>query len=244
MFKAVLSDSNILKTSFEAISSIVDEVQMKADGDGLRLDALDRSHITFVHLELKSALFDVFSCEEPLKINVDTEELMKVLKRAKSEDIVELTVDEGNLILTFEDEARRTFKIRLIDIEYEAPSPPELEYPTEFEIPFNLLKNSIQDISIVSDKIALIVDSDKFIASAEGEFGDAKIEYLHGEKITENAKSVFSLEKIKEMLKADKFSETAVMRLGNDMPLTLSLNMVADEGELSFLLAPRIESEE
>lgn len=244
MFKAVLSDSNILKTSFEAISSIVDEVQMKADGDGLRLDALDRSHITFVHLELKSALFDVFSCDEPLKINVDTEELMKVLKRTKSEDVVELTVDEGNLIVTFEDEARRTFKIRLIDIEYEAPSPPELEYPTEFEIPFNLLKNSIQDISIVSDKIALIVDSDKFIASAEGEFGDAKIEYLHGEKITENAKSVFSLEKIKEMLKADKFSETAVMRLGNDMPLTLSLNMVADEGELSFLLAPRIESEE
>ncbi len=42
MFKAVLSDSNVLKTSFEAISSIVDEVQMKADSDGLRLDALDR----------------------------------------------------------------------------------------------------------------------------------------------------------------------------------------------------------
>jgi monomeric archaeal DNA polymerase sliding clamp len=54
MFKAVLSDSNILKTSFDAISSIVDEVQMQADDDGLKLDALDRSHITFVHLELKS----------------------------------------------------------------------------------------------------------------------------------------------------------------------------------------------
>ncbi|AEG19283.1 proliferating cell nuclear antigen (pcna) [Methanobacterium paludis] len=244
MFKAVLSDSNILKTSFDAISSIVDEVQMKADSDGLRLDALDRSHITFVHLEFKSALFDVYQCDEPLKINVDTEELMKVLKRAKSEDIVELTVDEGNFILTFENEARRTFKIRLIDIEYEAPSPPELEYPTEFEIPFSLLKDSIQDISIVSDKIALIVDADKLIASAEGEFGDAKIEYLHGEKITENAKSVFSLEKIKEMLKADKFSETAVLKLGNDMPLNLSLKMVSEEGELTFLLAPRIESEE
>ena len=244
MFKAVLSDSNILKTSFDAISSIVDEVQMQADNEGIKLDALDRSHITFVHLELKSAVFDVYSCKEPLKINVDTEELMKVLKRAKAEDVIELSVDEGNLIITFEDEARRTFKIRLIDIEYEAPSPPQLEYPTEFEIPFNLLKNSIQDIDIVSDKISLIVDQDKFIASAEGEFGDAKIEYLHGEKIEEKAKSVFSLEKIKEMLKADKFSESAFLRLGNDMPLNLSLKMVSDEGELSFLLAPRIESEE
>jgi len=120
----------------------------------------------------------------------------------------------------------------------------KLEYPTEFEIPFNLLKNSIQDIDIVSDKISLIVDQDKFTASAEGEFGEATIEYVHGEKIEDKAKSVFSLEKIKEMLKADKFSETAVLKLGNDMPLNLSLKMPADEGELSFLLAPRIESEE
>ncbi len=244
MFKAVLSDSNILKTSFDAISSIVDEVQMQADSEGLRLDALDRSHITFVHLELKPGLFDEFAIDEPLKINVDTEELMKVLKRAKSDDIVELSVDEGNLILIFEGDARRRFKIRLIDIEYEAPSPPDLEYPTEFEVPFALLKNSIQDIEIVSDKIVLTVDADKFIAEAEGEFGDAKIEYLHGEKIDINAKSIFSLEKIKEMLKADKFSDTIVLKLGNDMPLNLSLKMISDEGELSFLLAPRIESEE
>lgn len=244
MFKAVLSDSNILKTSFDAISSIVDEVQMQADSEGLRLDALDRSHITFVHLELKNGLFDEFICDEPLKINVDTEELMKVLKRSKSDDIVELSVDEGNLIIIFEGEARRRFKIRLIDIEYEAPSPPGLEYPTEFEVPFVLLKNSIQDIEIVSDKIVLMVDADKFVAEAEGEFGDAKIEYLHGEKIDTNAKSVFSLEKIKEMLKADKFSDIIVLKLGNDMPLNLSLKMVSEEGELSFLLAPRIESEE
>lgn len=244
MFKAVLSDPSILKTSFDAISSIVDEVQMKGDSDGMRLDALDRSHITFVHLEFKSQLFDSYNCDEPVKINVDTEELMKVLKRAKSDDIVELTVDEGNLIITFENEARRIFKIRLIDIEYEAPSPPELEYPTEFEIPFALLKDSIQDISIVSDKITLRTTDDKFIASAEGEFGDARIEYLHGEKITEDVKSVFSLEKIKEMLKADKFSETAMLKLGNDMPLHLSLKMPGDEGKLTFLLAPRIESEE
>ena len=57
MFKAELSDSNILKTSFDAISSIVDEVQIQTDSEGMRLDALDRSHITFVHLELKSSLF-------------------------------------------------------------------------------------------------------------------------------------------------------------------------------------------
>ena len=244
MFKAELSNPNILKTSFDAISSIVDEVQIQTDSEGFRLDALDRSHITFVHLELKSSLFDEFVCDEPEKINIDTDEFMKVLKRSKSTDRVIMSLDEGNFIITFEGEAKRTFKIRFIDIEYESPTPPQLNSPTKFEIPFNLLKDSIQDMDLFSDKITLMVDSEKFRASAEGEFGDANIEYIHGEKIDTEAKSVFSLEKIREMLKADKFSEMAIINLGTDIPLYLTLRRVDGAGELSFLLAPRIESED
>ena len=244
MFKAELSDSNILKTSFDAISSIVDEVQIQTDSEGMRLDALDRSHITFVHLELKSSLFDEYVCDVPEKINIDTDEFMRVLKRAKSQDRVLMSVDDNNFIITFEGDATRTFKIRLIDIEYDNPVPPSIEHPTNFKVRFSILKDSINDIDIFSDKIILEVDEDYFIASADGEFGDASIKYLHGENIQEHAKALFSLDKIREMLKADKFSEIATISLGNDMPLTLSLKMVSEDGELSFLLAPRIESED
>ena len=244
MFKAELNDPNILKTSFDAISSIVDEVQIQVDSEGMRLDALDRSHITFVHLELHKELFDEYECDEPEKINIDTEELMKVLRRAKAGDRLIITSDDANLILTFEGEATRQFKIRLIDIEYETPQPPQIEYENEFEVPFSLLKDAIADIDIFSDKITFKVDEEKFIISSKGEFGDAMIEYYHGEKIKEPAKSVYSLDKIREMLRADRFSETATINLGNDMPLKLTLKMPEDEGELSFLLAPRLEAEE
>ncbi|MCF0226363.1 MAG: proliferating cell nuclear antigen (pcna) [Methanobrevibacter sp.] len=244
MFKAELSDSNILKTSFDAISSIVDEVQIQTDSEGMRLDALDRSHITFVHLELNVDLFDNYVCDEPEQINIDTEEFMSVLKRSKSNDRVLMEVDEGNFIITFEGEATRTFKIRLIDIEYDNPAPPQIEHPTNFEVPFSLLKDSINDIEIFSDKICLQVDGEKFSASADGDFGDASVEYIHGEEIDETAKSSFSLDKIREMLKADKFSDIAEISLGTDMPLSLTLKMITGDGKLSFLLAPRLESED
>ena len=115
MFKLVLSDPSIFKTSFDAISSIVDEVQIEVDSDGLRLNAIDRSHITYVHLELKESLFDIYECDKPIKLNLDTEELMKVLKRSKSDDVMELTVDAGSLIITFEGAIKKTFKVKLID---------------------------------------------------------------------------------------------------------------------------------
>lgn len=244
MFKAVLSDPGVLKTSFDAIYSIVNEVQILADGEGLTLDALDNSHILFVHLELKPDLFDVYKCDEPLKLNVDTEELFNVLKRAKKDDFIELGSDGDNLSLVFDGEARTTFNIRLIDLEYESPNPPVLDYPVEVELPFNLLKDAVKDVEIVSDKVVFSVNENKVIVRGEGEFGDVKKEYVHGESVGDKVKSVFTVQKLKEIIKADKFSDTVKLKIGDYMPLYFSLKMPADEGELRFLLAPRVESEE
>ena len=243
MFKLILSDPSIFKTSFEAISSIVDEVQIEVDSDGLRLNAIDRSHITYVHLELKERLFDVFQCDEPIKLNVDTEELMKVLKRSKSDDVMELTVDGGSLIVTFEGAIKKTFKVKLIDLEYETPESPSIEYPVKITIPIKTLKESIQDIEIVADRVEFNIDQDFLKLKAVGEFSDAEVEYLHGEKVTEDARAIFAIENIKEMLKAEKFADTTYISLGDDMPLTLTFELLNEEGELSFLLAPRIEEE-
>lgn len=243
MFKLILSDPSIFKTSFEAISSIVDEVQIEVDSDGLRLNAIDRSHITYVHLELKERLFDVFQCDEPIKLNVDTEELMKVLKRSKSDDVMELTVDGGSLVVTFEGAIKKTFKVKLIDLEYETPTPPSIEYPVKISIPIKTLKESIQDIEIVADRVEFNIDQDFLKLKAVGEFSDAEVEYLHGEKVPEDAKAIFAIENIKEMLKAEKFADNTYISLGDDMPLTLTLELLNEEGELTFLLAPRIEEE-
>lgn len=243
MFKLVLSDPSIFKTSFDAISSIVDEVQIEVDSDGLRLNAIDRSHITYVHLELKESLFDIYECDKPIKLNLDTEELMKVLKRSKSDDVMELTVDAGSLVITFEGAVKKTFKVKLIDLEYDAPTPPQIEYPVEISMPISTLKETIQDIEIVADRVAFSVDPDNLTLTAVGDFADAEVEYLHGEQVEENVRSIFAIENIKEMLKAEKFADSTYISLGSDMPLTLSLKLLNDEGELTFLLAPRIEEE-
>ena len=244
MFKLVLSDPSIFKTSFDAISSIVDEVQIEVDSDGLRLNAIDRSHITYVHLELKESLFDIYECDKPIKLNLDTEELMKVLKRSKNEDVMEVTVDVGNLILTFEGAVKKTFKVKLIDLEYDTPSQPDIPYDIKIPIPVSILKEAIQDIEIVSDRVSFEVDEDKLTLEAVGDFADAKIEYLHGEKINEKARAVYAISNIKEMLKAEKFSDNTYLSIGTDMPLTLYLELLNEEGLLSFLLAPRLEEED
>jgi proliferating cell nuclear antigen len=245
MINLVTDEPNKIKSIFTSIEEVVDEVIIEVDSDAWVLNALDRSHITFVKLLLTKDYFTEYSCPEPVKLAVDTKELLKVLKRGKSDDTLTLQADEGHLIIIFKNmDLRRTFKIKLIDLDYEPPQAPDLEWPSTVKLPFSTFKDAISDIEVMDNKVAMSVDEDKIYMDAEGDFGDAKFEYLHGEKIEKKVRSVFSLEKIKFMLKTDKFSDEVTLGLGVDMPLLLILNDVDENGFLRYMLAPRIEQEE
>lgn len=234
------SNPNLLKTIFNPITAIVEEIEIKADNEGIRLNAMNKGHTTFIHLHLEDAIFDEYECTEPERICVDTGELMKILKRAKTRDTVKWMTDEGNLQIVFDGEAKRTFKIRLIDIEYESPEPPRINLPVQVNIPVTLLKDMVDDVSLYSDKIHLHADEDYLKASADGDFGDARIEYVHGCRVDDSVESVFSLEMVRDMLRADKVSSSVTLYLGDTVPLRLVFD-VNGGGELSFILAPRIE---
>jgi proliferating cell nuclear antigen len=244
MFKVELHDSNIFKTIFKSISSIIDEVILECDEEGIRLRSLDRSHITFIQLNLKNELFTEYICDTPEKISIDTTELMKVLNRLKSKDVLGLTTDEGNLIITLAGDATRTFRIKLIDLEYETPQPPNMDYNTCIELPTGILTDAMADIEVFGDKITIRTDEDYIMFNNDGEFGDTEMKYLHGQSISETTRSVFALEKLKDIMKASSISDIIDLYLGDDKPLTIDFEIGNDEGKLSFLLAPRIDDSE
>lgn len=260
MFKALLLETNLFKSAFKAISHIVDEIQIQVDEKGLHVSALDSSHIQFVTLDIAPDVFEEFEVDEKLFLNVDSEEFYKVLERLKKDDELQLEASAVDSNLTvifnasqFNDSAKRTFKIRLIDLEYEHPSPPELEYPNCFRVGFEEFKRTCQDISLYSGKIMMEykAEDEKLISRGDGEFGDVEIieSALSDNSENKDARSVYSLENVVDMLRADKFSDEIILKLGEDMPLSLALNNDAFDREdplasLSFLLAPRIEAEE
>lgn len=208
------------------------------------MNALDRSHITFVGLNLEPTVFDEFECTTPLELCIDTSEFMQVLKRIKKGELLRLEEDEGNIIITFLGESTRRFRIKLIDLDYDSPTPPALNPPCSINIMSNLLKDCLVDMELFGDVINYRVDEEYFYAETNGEFGDSEFKYLHGELVNESVSSSFSIEKLKDILSASKFSETVEILLGNDMPLLLKFELDTGDGELKYLLAPRLSADE
>lgn len=239
-----ISNNRIIKDCLETICIIIDELVFEADSEGIRLRALDKSHISFIDMEWKSILFDTYQCTEPVSFTVDASELLKIIKRIKTNDVLSMGLDEGNLILTYNGDSTRTFKLRLIDVEYETPTPPTVEYPVTLSIPVKVFDDAISDAELYGEKISLSCDNDYFITSAEGEFGVNHNRYLHGENIGDYVKSTYSIPKIKEMLKGKSLSHEVKLGLGDDLPLTLEYHSPTNDYKLGFLLAPRLEVDE
>ena len=58
--KLELYNPSIFKDVFDTISHIVDECKLEFTNLGLTINALDKSHITFISLDFKYDLFDSY----------------------------------------------------------------------------------------------------------------------------------------------------------------------------------------
>ena len=240
-FKIEITNHSILKQAFESITKIVDEIVITCDSEAMYLRALDRSHITFVTMQLDKTFFDTYQCTTPEKIFLDATHFMKMLKKAKNNEILELGVDDNNLIMTLKGDGVRRFNLQFIDFEYDNPVPPEIPVECKIPIPSNLLKTYIDDLSDFDEKLTFTVDQDYLKIIAQGQIGTGEIEYLHGENVKEYVKVNFSIPKLQDILKASKFSEECKLGLGTDKPLILRMDLVTGDGYLEYLLAPRLE---
>ena len=130
----------------------------------------------------------------------------------------------------------------MIDVEQEEREIPNLEYSSRIEVNSLDLIDAVEDCSVVADACSLEVIEGKFIIEAKG-LNSARVEFSGDEaKIeAENSRAKYSLEYLQKFMKGAKLSDKTILRFANDHPLRIDIR---SDMELSFILAPRVETED
>lgn len=247
MFNAVLADPRLLKSSIDAISNMIDEAGVNVGDDGMRLRAMDPAHVALVDFELGKEAFDKFEVKGSLVLGLDLDRLNTILKRAGGSDSISLALDEeaNALRIRLENTSRRTFNLPLIEVGEEELKVPSLDFPCMVELSPGILSEAIKDAEIISDHVTLQVDKDNFYVTAKGDLGNVEVKVSKDEAVQfeakQNARSMFSIEYLKDMVKAGDIATTVRLYLGENIPV--KMDYLAPNVRLSFLLAPRIESD-
>ncbi|MEK6812332.1 MAG: proliferating cell nuclear antigen (pcna) [Nanoarchaeota archaeon] len=237
-----LENPALLSRVVEIISELVTEVRIKVNESGLSITAMDPANVSMVRFMLPRSSFSMFETDnETLGINLDN--LKRILKRINSGSSLVME-KRGNLLnIQIHDRIKRNFNLSLIDVESEEKDIPELEFSSIVELNSVDFVDSIEDCMVVGDACSFIVSEGKFIIEARG-LNSAMSEFSGDEaKIqAENCKSRYSLEYLQKFVKGTKLSDRTVLKFADDHPLRIDIK----NGfmELSFLLAPRVETDD
>lgn len=128
------------------------------------------------------------------------------------------------------------------------PNAPGIQLPGQVTISGSELYNVIKSASIVSDKIwfAIEPENKEFALYAEGDSDNIRRVFSAGEIIASNwepARSLFSIDYLKDMGKVMSHAEKVTIDLGVDHPVKFSFEIAGGSGQVEYLLAPRIEAD-
>jgi proliferating cell nuclear antigen len=239
-----LEKPQLLSKVIDIISELVTEVRIKVNEFGMSIVAIDPANVAMIGFKLpKSAFsqFEIGASNEVLGINLDS--LKRILKRCGAGSSLILERKENLLNLLIQDRIRRNFSLNLIEIESEDKDMPSLEYSSKVELNSGDFVDSVEDCAVVGDACAFIIENEKFIIESKG-INSARSEFSGDEaKIeAEICKSKYSLEYLQKFLKASKLFEKTNLNFANDHPLNMIFKN--QDMELSFILAPRVETED
>jgi proliferating cell nuclear antigen len=237
-----LDNPQVLSKAVEVISELVTEVRIKINEFGLSITAIDPANVAMVGFKIPKSAFSQFEAgNEVLGINLDN--LKTILKRAGSGSSVVLESNENILNIQIVDRIRRKFSLMLIEVESDDKQMPMLEYAARVQLNSQDFQASIEDCSVVSDACSFVVKEGIFVIESRG-INSAKSEFTVDDALieAEDCKSRYSLEYLSKFLKGVKLSEKTKLSFANEHPLRIDVK--SEHMELSFILAPRVETED
>lgn len=226
----------------EIISDLVTEVKIRINDKGLSINAIDPANVAMVSFKVPKEAFSEFEAND-VTLGINLDDLKRILKRVGATGTLILKREENLLNIEIEDRIKRKFSLSLIDIDTEEKEIPDLEFSSEVEINSSDFISSIEDCNVVADACSLIVQDGKFIIEAKG-MNSSRAEFSSDEaKISaENCKSRYSLEYLQKFAKASKLWDKTKLKFAHEHPLKMDVK--TPNVQLSFLLAPRVETED
>jgi proliferating cell nuclear antigen len=251
VFKAVVQDAKIWKNLLTAISTLIEEADFNTTENGLKLRSMDPSHVAMVDFEWSKEAFEEYVCDTPTNIRVNITTMLKLLRRSKSEESLEISYDEENkkVDLTLRGKILKKFTMPTLEsVEEEVPTP-KLSFNARVKLMSETLKEIVEDSETVSDNINFKAKENKLFVKASSELSNVGMELSKTDgallelEIKEESDATFNLNYFGEMVKAGSAtSEVATIEFSTNMPIRIEFEM-SQQGKLMYYLAPRIEAE-
>lgn len=249
MFKASLTEPNLLISSISTIAELIDEGLFKISKEGISLIAADRAMVAVVDFNLAASAFEKYELDEDKSVGLNITNLLSVLKRATGSKKLSLSLQGNKLEILIENGSKRRFVVPLLELtQEEVPPVDQLQFAVSAVVKSDILQSGLDDAEIITDSVLFQTSPTKFVMKAEGDVSKTELELEKGNKelieikSNDEVKSRYPLDYLKKIIKAAKLSDSVNIEFGPDYPMKLGFK-AGDKCSLKFILAPRVSED-
>ncbi len=244
-----------MRTLIEALRSILVEMSLLFDKDGVRMIAMDNTRTVLVHLRLHAEKFEryQYSHSTPkLIIGVNTDHLYRIIRTATNDDTLTLYIDGddanslGILMENGEKKQVHRYKLNLLDRDEPDLSLPETEFSTRITMPSLDFQKICRDMTLLSAKTVDITNVGNTLTFAcKGHFasrttvmGDTETEFnIQKKSDDEIVSGSFSIPHLVLFTKCTNLCNNLEVHMKNGWFLMIRY-VVANLGEIKLCLMP------
>lgn len=156
------------------------DANFECNEDGLKLQAMDNSHVALVAVSLNHDGFVNYRCDRPMPLGVNLGSLTKLLKCAKDDDICTLKAsdDADILSITYEGKASdriAEFDMKLMDIDADTLGIPDTEYDARVTMSSSELSRIVRDLSLLGESVKIEVSKEGVRFATDGEAANGSV---------------------------------------------------------------------
>lgn len=258
MLEATLVKASLFKKVVDAMKELVNDATFEFSDTGIRLQAMDSSHVSLCALNLQKDGFDNYRCDKSKSVSLKLQNLGKVLRCADNEDSLAIKAKDDSDVITLLIESTdknsiKDFDLKLMDLDMDQLEIPETEYQTEIQINANEFRKIIGDLMALDDTCTITAKKDAVTFTVDGDLGKANFVLKQGTAADDDKQTKISVEDpvtlrfalryLNSFTKATPLSDMVCLKLSADVPLLVEYKIEAF-GSISYFLAPKIEEEE
>jgi len=251
--------ASTIKLVIDAMKEILMDVNLEFDDTGMKIIALDNTHIVLIHLKLEAEKFERYFCEKKLYVGINMLKFHMLIKTITNSDILSLFIlksDPNILGITIENcekNVKTTYRLSMLDIDVVNVDIPPQDFNTIITMPSSYLQKIIRDMHNLAEFIEIKNENDKLILSCQGEFccqetilGTEKSQNINMRKnevvcgTKEVIQGIFSLKYLCIFTKCTNLSSSVEIYLKNAYPIILQYS-IASMGTVRLCLAQKNE---
>lgn len=231
-----------------SISKVIDEGVFVFSEDGVKFKAIDPSKIMLIDLFIPKESFIEYDVARVEAINVNMDDLAKILKRVTKNDELGLEAKEGRIAVSLIGRGIRTFLLPSLEASYEEIPELNLKFTVRAKMSPSTFREIVKELKPVGDTIEFSTKSSEktMIVRSFSDVVEAKVVLSMEDgslielEAEEDATSSYGIDYLSEITPVTQVAEEFTLEYGSEIPCKLSFTLPYG-GRIVFYVAPRVE---